>query len=164
MMSLFSNAQTAPQALNLPTKSSSSMESFKILLVEDDLLFRTMLEDHLSQNPNYDVMMVSCGEECIANLAVEPNLIIMDYNMNSFNQKAANGLTTLKIVKRLKPQIPVIMLSGEDDTGTLAKVLFNGAYNYVVKGEDAFDKVSVIIEELRRDSIIEQDFKRDFGE
>lgn len=162
-MSLFSNTRTAAQALNLPTKSSN-MESFKILLVEDDLLFRTMLEDHLSQNPHYDVMMVSCGEECIANLAVEPNLIIMDYNMNSFNQKAANGLTTLKIVKRLKPQIPVIMLSGEDDTSTLAKVMFNGAYNYVVKGEDAFDKVSVIIEELRRDSIIEADFKKDFGE
>ena len=162
-MSLFSNVRAARQAPNLQTKSHSSMESFRILLVEDDLLFRTMLEDHLSQNPNYDVMMVSCGEECIANLAVEPQLIIMDYNMNSFNKQAANGLTTLKIIKRLKPDIPVVMLSGEDDTSTLAKVMFNGAYNYVLKGEEAFEKVSVIIEELRRDAIIEADLREDFG-
>ncbi|MEZ4888280.1 MAG: response regulator [Chitinophagales bacterium] len=139
------------------------MNTFKILLVEDDLLFRTMLEDHLSQNPEYDVMMVSCGEECIANLEVEPHLIIMDYNMDSFNRQAANGLTTLKIIKRLKPNIPVIMLSGEDDTSTLAKVLYSGAYNYVVKGDDAFDKVSTIIEEMRRETNIEADFRENFG-
>lgn len=138
------------------------MNNFKILLVEDDLLFRTMLEDHLSQHPEYDVMMVSCGEECIANLAVEPNLIIMDYNMNSFNRDAANGLTTLKIIKRLKPDIPVIMLSSENNTSTLAKVLYSGAYNYVVKSEDAFEKVSVIIEELRRDANIEASFRENF--
>lgn len=163
MMSfLSSNARAARQIQHSPTMNSKTMNTFKILLVEDDLLFRTMLEDHLSQNPNYDVMMVSCGEECIANLAVEPNLIIMDYNMNSFNRDAANGLTTLKIIKRLKPNIPVIMLSGEDDTSTLAKALFSGAYNYIVKGDDSFDKVSTIIEELRKDASIEASFRENF--
>lgn len=151
--------QVHPSLINA---NSKTMKTFKILLVEDDLLFRTMLEDHLSQHPDYDVMMVSCGEECIANLEVDPNLIIMDYNMNSFNRDAANGLTTLKIIKRLKPTIPVIMLSGEDETSTLAKVMFSGAYNYIVKGDDAFDRLSEAIEELRKNASIEADFRENF--
>ncbi len=164
MMSYFARtkATRTHQALNSQC-IASNMKTFKILLVEDDLMFRTMLDDFLSQNPNYDVMSVSCGEECISNLAVDPDLIVMDYNMNSFNIDAANGVTTLKIVKRLKPDIPIIMLSGEEDTSTLAKAMFSGAYDYVMKGEDAFDKLATSIEELRRNAQIEDRFKDEYG-
>lgn len=164
MMSYFSRTKaTHTQQIPNTQCTASNMKTFKILLVEDDLMFRTMLDDYLSQNPNYSVMAVSCGEECISNLAVNPDLIVMDYNMNSFNIDAANGLTTLKIVKRLKPDIPIIMLSGEEDTSTLAKAMFSGAYDYVMKGEEAFDKLANSIEELRRNAQIEDRFRDEYG-
>ncbi len=118
----------------------------KIFLVDDDLLFQTTLAHHLSNTKGYDVVTFSTGEECLKQLDEEPQVIILDYKLDATQPGIINGLTVLRITKRRKPNVHVIVLSGENDAGVVAKLLYNGAFNYVMKGEKAIAQTDDAIE------------------
>jgi DNA-binding NarL/FixJ family response regulator len=54
------------------------------------------------------------GELCIANLSNNPDVVILDYQLDGIVVNAMNGLETLDKVKEFNPEIPVIMLSSQD--------------------------------------------------
>ena len=54
------------------------------------------------------------GELCIESLANGPDIIILDYHLDGITEGAMNGMETLKKIKALHPDIPVIMLSSQD--------------------------------------------------
>jgi len=124
----------------------------KIFLVDDDTLFQTTLAHHLAIKKGYEVTSFSTGEECLKNLDQEPEVIILDYNLDATQEGIINGLTVLRITKRRKPNVHVIVLSGVEDASIVAKLLYNGAFNYVMKGEDAFNRTDHAIEAALRET------------
>ena len=110
----------------------------KLFLVDDDVLFLKALEIDFMQNTESKVHTFVTGELCIANLTQNPDVIILDYYLNSIEKGAINGLETLDRIKAYDPEIPVIMLSSQDKIEVAVNCMKHQAFDYIVKSETAF--------------------------
>lgn len=117
-----------------------------IFVVDDNELLSTMLEDYITSKTMYKVRVFSTGEECINHLHEEPDVIILDYNLNSVDTTAADGGKILDAIKRIDSSIHVIMLSSQDSYGTALKTINKGADTYIVKDDNAFEKLVSFIQ------------------
>lgn len=120
----------------------------KIFVVDDDEMMSTLLEDYLTTKTFHEIKLYSTGEECLKNLREQPDVVILDFNLNSENKNAANGMQILESIKKINKYIHVIMLSGQDAYGTALQTIRKGAEDYVIKDEDAFEKIVAIIDGL----------------
>lgn len=120
------------------------MESFRIFIVEDDLLYGEMLRHHLALNPDNEVHLFKTGADCLKNLYKAPSLISLDYSLPDMS-----GLEVMRQVKKENPEIPVIIVSGQEDISTAVALLREGAYDYFVKDEDVKDRLWNVIKKIK---------------
>ena len=59
----------------------------KIFLVDDDALFLKSLEIEFLQNADFIVETYPTGELCIAHLSHNPDVIILDYQLDGIDRK-----------------------------------------------------------------------------
>jgi len=104
-----------------------------ILIVDDQyvnrLLFKTILSsEKLTNNINYNIVEAVNGQESV-DLVNEINvdLIIMDINM-----PVMNGIAATKIIKEIKPNLPIIGISAFD------AVSIKDSYGFDVNDFDKF--------------------------
>jgi len=124
------------------------MSQKKIFIVDDNEMFAEMLKDRLSANPSYRISIFNTGEECIKNLYLNPDLIILDYFLNDVYKEAANGLEILGEIKKHNDKIHVIMLSSQEKYTVAAQTISKGAEQYVIKDDDAFDSIGNILRDI----------------
>ena len=117
----------------------------KIFLVDDDALFLKSLEIEFLEIADFIVETYATGELCIANLSHNPDVVILDYQLDGIVENAMNGLETLDKVKAFNPEIPVVMLSSQDKIEVAVNCMHHKAFDYVVKSETAFVRLQKII-------------------
>ena len=123
----------------------NNTSKIKIFLVDDDALFLKDLEIQFLDQGDFSVETYATGELCIQNLINNPDVIILDYILNGINQKAINGIDTLDEIKKVNPNIPVIILSGQDKIDIAINCMHHKAFDYVVKSETAFLRLIKVI-------------------
>lgn len=116
-----------------------------IFLVDDDVLFLKALEIDFLQNGNFDIETYKSGELCLENLHKNPDIIILDYQLDGIDKNAINGIETLDKIKEFHSKIPVIMLSQQDKIDVAINCMHHKAFDYVVKSETAFIRLQKII-------------------
>ena len=107
------------------------MEQFRIFIVEDDPWYGKILHYHLSLNPEHEIFMYTTGKDCLANLSKKPGLISMDYSLPD-----TNGMELLKKLKQQAPEIPVVVISAQEDISTAVDLLKKGASDYFLKDDN----------------------------
>lgn len=102
--------------------------SRKIMLIEDDELFREAMVDFLSDQ--YTTMTAETAEEGLRHLAngTKPDVILLDINLPGMN-----GIECLREIKLRHLNIPVIMVSANDHTPEIVTSIKLGAFDYLVK-------------------------------
>ncbi|MDX1478478.1 MAG: response regulator [Saprospiraceae bacterium] len=119
----------------------------RIFIVDDEPLLTEMLSDYLSgRNPGFDIRSFPTGEACLQRLEDDPDLVILDYYLNSREKEAANGIDILREIKARNKALPVIMLSSQNSYGTAGRSISYGAMHYVIKGQDAFEEIGKLID------------------
>jgi DNA-binding NarL/FixJ family response regulator len=88
------------------------------------------------------------GEEALANMNLNPEIVILDYHLMSNNKTAENGVEILKKIKEANATTQVIMLSGQDKIAVAVECMKYGAYDYVVKSESAFMRIENIFNNI----------------
>ena len=116
-----------------------------LFLVDDDALFLKSLEIEFSENTESVIKTFATGELCLENISQNPDVIILDYYLNSVDKNAINGLETLDRIKAINPQIPVIMLSSQDKIEVAVNCMKHQAFDYIVKSETAFVRLQKTI-------------------
>ena len=143
------------------------MESYKIFIVEDDPWYAEILEYHLSLNPDYKIQRFATGKECLLKLPQKPDLITMDYSLPDMT-----GGELYKKVHEINPEIPVIIISAQEDVFTAVDLLKSGAYDYLVKDDNTKDILWNTILKIRENQSLKQEIanlreelghKYDFG-
>lgn len=124
---------------------STTENKIKIFLVDDDSLFLKSLEIEFMQSADFAVETYATGELCIESLSHGPDVIILDYHLDGITEGAMNGMETLKKIKALHPDIPVIMLSSQDKIEIAINCMHCKASDYVIKSETAFVRLQKII-------------------
>lgn len=123
-----------------------STQAKKVFIVDDEPLLTEMLHDDIKNHfPAIEVETFPTGEACIKRLNQQPDLVILDYYLNSKEQEASNGIDILKEIKNINKSLPVIMLSSQTSYGTAAQTIAYGAIHYVIKGESAFGEIRKLI-------------------
>ena len=105
----------------------------KILIIEDEAAIRRVLLRILSEeNSNYKVSESEDGVQGI-NLVENENfdLILCDIKMPKMD-----GIEVLTQIKKIKPEIPVVMISGHGDLDTAVHSMRLGAFDYISKPPD----------------------------
>ncbi|MFT4801666.1 MAG: two-component system OmpR family response regulator, partial [Flavobacteriaceae bacterium] len=126
-------------------KKTTIKNKIKIFLVDDDPVFLRLLEIQFLENDKFILETFKTGELCIENLYHKPDIVILDYYLNSVIKKAMNGLETLDKIKKIDTALPVIMLSSQDRIDVAVDCLHHKAIDYVVKNETAFMRLQKII-------------------
>ncbi len=118
-----------------------------IFLVEDDSFFKEMFSYHFSNMKEVEIHTFDNGEDCITNLFLEPDMVILDYVLNLEDLYALNGLQVLMKVKEFDRKIPVVMISAEGTQDFADKAIDSGADYFIAKDEQAFSKMEKLLED-----------------
>jgi DNA-binding NtrC family response regulator len=117
----------------------------RLFLVDDDAVFLKLLQIEFNQNADMEIETFATGELCIENLSHGPDIVILDYFLNSIERDAIDGIQTLDKIKEFNPAIQVIMLSSQDKIDVAVNCMHHKAFDYVVKSETAFMRLKLII-------------------
>src|ERR1700722_129487 len=111
----------------------------RVFIVEDNDMDSLMMDYLLSKETMTNIKKFRSGEECIENLGLKPDVVILDYSLPGIN-----GMQTLMQIKKYDPEIPVIVITGNKDEEVAQGFLDAGVYDYIQKKENAFEQVSKI--------------------
>ncbi|MGN6166283.1 MAG: response regulator [Flavisolibacter sp.] len=106
----------------------------KVAIADDHALFRTGVKTSLSSRK--DIQMIAEAENGmqLMNLLkhIKPDVILLDIHM-----PIMDGYTTLPEIKKLYPEMKVIMLSMNNDPSIITKMMEIGANSYLTKESDS---------------------------
>ncbi len=125
------------------------MSQEKLIFIVDDDPVLTKLVTRKFSSDRYRLEAFSSGEECLDAVNKNPDLIILDYLfMDMNNQKALNGMEVFDRLKKVKPDIPVIMLSGQDKGEIVLELARKGINDYIIKDNNLIDNLNTAINDL----------------
>ncbi len=104
--------------------------SMKIVLADDQILFRTMLEEVLSQDAEFEIVGVAAnGNEAVElTISKRPEMVLMDIQM-----PIKSGIDALEEIKSKLPDTKVVMLTTFEDSDNIRDTYLAGADGYLVK-------------------------------
>ena len=99
-----------------------------ILIAEDEALLRKILTG-LFEGEGYRVAAAATGREALERFGAEPvDLVVTDIRMPEME-----GLELLDQLKRVDPDVPVVVMTAFSSVESAVAALRKGAYDYVVK-------------------------------
>ena len=120
-------------------------DKIKLFLVDDDADFLKLLKIQLLQQHDITIETFSTGELCIEHLSSNPDIIIVDYNLDSVEKDAMNGIQTLDKIKAVNADIPVVMLSAQDEIDIAITCMCHKAFDYVVKNSTDLPRLKKVV-------------------
>jgi DNA-binding NarL/FixJ family response regulator len=121
----------------------------KIFVIDDESFHREMVADFIKRKfPEGEVSKYPTGEEALHEIYKKPDCVIIDYYLNLNNPAAANGIQFLDQLKEVLPQVPVILLSGQENPEVAAAAIKHGAYDYIVKNENSLSRLELLLNKI----------------
>lgn len=121
----------------------------KLFVIDDDPIQVEMIQDYIKDRYLFEVTSYADGESAMDDIKKEhPEIIVLDYHLSSQKANAKNGIEILKEIGKVSPQTKVFMFSGKDDMTIATESIKNGAFDFIVKGPTAFDKLERTINRL----------------
>jgi DNA-binding NtrC family response regulator len=123
----------------------------KILIIEDEAAIRRVLTKILSEES--DTYIVEDAEDGVAGLEKIKNndydLVLCDIKMPRMD-----GVEVLEAVKKIKPEIPMVMISGHGDMETAIQTMRLGAFDYISKPPDLNRLLNTVRNALDRKQLV----------
>ena len=128
----------------------------RILIIEDEAAIRRVLVKILTEeSENYEVIEAEDGLAGIELIKKDDfDLILCDIKMPKMD-----GVEVLEAVKKIKPEVPIVMISGHGDLDTAVNTMRLGAFDYISKPPDlnrllntvriALDRKELVVENTR---------------
>jgi len=118
-----------------------------IFIVDDDPIVCKLVVRRFSSE-NYHLEAFDYGEDCLKSLNKNPDLIILDYYFHKADQKVMNGMEVFDKIKETNPDVPVIMLSGQEKGEIVLELARKGIDDYVIKDNNLIDNLNASMIEL----------------
>jgi response regulator of citrate/malate metabolism len=119
-----------------------------ICIIEDNAMERRMLIDFLSKYPNLKIKEFTNGDACIKDMVMSklnPDLILLDYFLDSENPSSKDGLEVLEKMKEISPGSEIIMFTSVENERIFELARKKGAMGYIVKGAKGYEKLDQML-------------------
>jgi len=123
----------------------------KILIIEDEAAIRRVLKKIISEeNDSYEVEEAENGLVGIEMIMSNNyDLVLCDIKMPKMD-----GVEVLEKVKKIKPEIPMVMISGHGDLDTAVNTMRLGAFDYISKPPDLNRLLNTVRNALDRKELV----------
>lgn len=123
----------------------------KILIIEDEAAIRRVLTKILSEESDtYQVEEAEDGLSGVEKIKSEDyDLVLCDIKMPKMD-----GVEVLEAVKKIKPEIPMVMISGHGDLETAVNTMRLGAFDYISKPPDLNRLLNTVRNALDRKQLV----------
>ncbi len=142
----------------------NTKKQISIFIVEDNKVFTMALKADIETsfaNKHIEIHSFETGEACMKKFKEEnPQVVILDYHLNSKYPDAADGIKILDWIKKENTETNVIMLTINDNIDIASKSFKHGASDYVVKTETQFMKINYSLSNLFKMMNAKSDAKR----
>ena len=125
----------------------------KILIIEDEASIRRVLVKILSEeDKSHEIYEAEDGLSALNKIKKENfDLILCDIKMPKMD-----GIEVLEFSKKIKPEIPIIMISGHGDLDTAVDSMRKGAYDYISKPPDLNRLLNTVRNAIDKKNLITQ--------
>ncbi len=126
--------------------------AMKILLVEDSAADAVLLEEQLSQTAAFEVDIKRCRNLDEAEQSTNDDdydIVLLDMNLPD-----SKGLATVQSMQSACPNVPILVLSGEDNERSALAALNLGVEDYLLKGHVPVEQLAeLIVNAVERHSV-----------
>ncbi len=119
------------------------MNDLKMFLVDDDPFYLNILKQHLLNLGCEKLSLYENGIDCLDQLTNKVDVVFLDYEMASMT-----GNEVLLQIKRLDPNIFIVMLSSQEEINIAVNALKLGAFDYLKKGENELAKIKEVLDRI----------------
>jgi DNA-binding NarL/FixJ family response regulator len=115
-------------------KIQDSEASLKVIIADDHVLFRAGVKTALSLKKDIRIIGEADNGQQLLHLLkhLQPDVILLDIQM-----PVMDGITTLPEIKKLYPEIRIIMLTMHNDHSMISRLMELGANAYLTKNSDS---------------------------
>ncbi len=115
-------------------KKPEAGNPIKVIIADDHVLFRQGVKVALSSKKDIELIAEADNGMQLLNLLrhMEPDVILLDIQM-----PIMDGITTLPEIRKIYPQVKVIILSMHNDHSMISKLMEIGANSYLTKNSDS---------------------------
>lgn len=114
-----------------------------IFIVEDSIVYKDLIVGYLQSKNLKNIKVLKNGDECMRELNQKPDIIVLDY--------AYDGISGIELMQKIKgenPEVDFIFLSGQNEINVAIKIMKLGAADYIIKNEQAPQRLVRSIENL----------------
>lgn len=114
-------------------------------MIEDDPTYTKFLKYVYDLNPDYEVHFYETAKSALADLdSKKPDIINLDFVLPDMG-----GEEVLKKIQDFDTEIPVIVVSGQEKIDTAVNLLKAGAYDYIIKDNEAKERILNSVQNAR---------------
>ena len=111
-------------------------KSLRIFILAGDAWHGSMLEQHASLNPEYEVKRFDNADTFFQHLQDQPDVVVLDCPVAGLQ-----GADVLRRIKSEQPLVQVIVIYARDEESCGVQLLKQGAFEYIVKDDNAQDRL-----------------------
>ncbi len=110
-----------------------------ILVTDDEAMIRNLLEKILAKE-RYNILLAKDGQEALEIISTKKvDIVVSDTKMPRMN-----GLDLLKTLKKDRPEIGVVIMTGYGDSYTVKDALLLGADEYITKPFKSYEMLMIV--------------------
>ena len=113
-------------------------KDLKVFIVDDDYFCSNIYKQELSYAGFCNFYLFKNGEECLKNISILPDIIVLDYDMATID-----GLQVIKIIKKMYPSINMVMVSGKKEKQVALEAMEHGAAAFIRKDGNELEQLSM---------------------
>lgn len=108
--------------------NSRILKDLKVFIVDDDYFCCNVYKHELMHIGLTNFYLFDSGEECLKNMTILPDIILLDYDMATLD-----GLQVIKTIKKNYPTTDIVMISGRKENHVAMEALEYGATTFILK-------------------------------
>jgi DNA-binding NtrC family response regulator len=135
--------------------------TLSIFLVDDDNMFLTSLKHKLHEKfkATIRISTFSNGEDCLRKIEDRPDIVVLDYCLDSHPGNALNGIEVLQKIKTASEKTEVVMLTGMEQQELKESSFRLGAYEFLNKNATSAYEIQNTIKNIIHEIILNRNAK-----
>ena len=131
----------------------------KIIIAEDDQYYSNYIEYSVKLSGDHLIDCCRSSGELLEKISENTDVVLLDYHLDE-----SDGSSTFTNLRIKYPSTDIIVISGQQDINVAISLLSKGAYDYIVKNEDAKNRIVHSVQKIQRQKELESTISQLQGE